>query len=563
MLKRLFVKNFTIIDEIEVLFFDKFNVITGETGAGKSILINAINLILGAKAETALIKKGKEFALIEADFVINSHEILDLLKDEEVIIDGNEITITRQINRTSKNRIFLNEQPISIGFLKKLGDLLIDIHGQHEHQSLLNERMHIVFFDNLGDYKELLDEFNQNYLAYIKLREEYLNLKLDGEYKEKRIRELKEQLKELNEFNPVIDEDKEILNEIKILSNTEQLQEISNNVYETLYASDNAIINVVKLLQRDIEKISDIDNNLKNVLEYFENIIVNLEELGVFFLDYKEKINFDPDRLQQLEKRLTDIENICFKYKMKLNELIDYKDNIESELQELESSNQSLEEYQKHLKAKEVFLLELSNKLSEKRRIFEKSFSKEIENKLNNLGMERARFYVKFDMPDRYIKFLFNDGIISNTGQETAIFMIKTNPGTDFMPLAKIASGGELSRVMLALKSVMVNVSSIDTLIFDEIDTGISGRIASIVGKEMKEISRYKQIICITHLHQIASFADFHYKVEKKIDNNITTTTIYQLDEKQRVGEIASMMGGDKNNKDFLATAERLIKDAQ
>lgn len=559
MLKKLKIKNFALIKDISIDFQPGLNIITGETGAGKSIIINALQLILGQKADPTIIRSGEDFAIVEAVF----HYPPDLehsLEAEGLVINHGEFCLIRQINRNGKNRAMLDDQVISLAGLKSITSNLLDIHGQHQHQSLLDEHNHLKPFDRLGPYYESLSHYQGLFHEYNLQRKEYH--KSDQEYQDnlKQKEWLEFQIQELQKYRFEIDEDKRLEEEIKILSNSQLLAENSADILENLYESDQSVLNQIRQYEKKARQMSEIDNQLQNATEMFNNLVLITEELGLIFMNYHQKITHNPERLQKLERRLGDIETIGMKYKKKLNELLDYQQQITQTVQGFDTSSDHLQQMADKLAQQEIQLIRLVDELSRDRKKFSPIFCRNIEEKLQVLGMTQARFSIEWLEPETRLTCLFDPSDLAEEGRETLHYMVTINPGSPFMPMSKIASGGEISRIMLALKSVLAGAIRIPCMIFDEIDIGISGRIAEMVGKEMLNLSTTTQIICITHLHQIAGMGRHHLVVSKKIDQQQTYTEITPVEGEERIEEIAKMISGGTISDSARTHARQIIQ---
>ncbi|MBP7459802.1 MAG: DNA repair protein RecN [Candidatus Delongbacteria bacterium] len=559
MLKKLKIKNFALIKDITIDFRPGLNIITGETGAGKSIIINALQLILGQKADPAIIRSDEDFAVVEAVFEYTD-DLQPLLEAEGLSLDAAECCLMRQINRNGKNRAMVDDQIISLAGLKSITSHLLDIHGQHQHQSLLDEHEHLKPFDRLGPYQSVLQDYQNLFAEYSGLRRQYQQSQREYQESLKQKEWLEFQIRELNRYQFEPDEDLRLEDEIKRLANSQLLADYSTEILENLYESDESVLNRVRQYEKKVRQMSEIDNQLQNAGEMFAALVLTIEELGLIFIDYSRKITHDPQRLQQLEKRLGDIETMSMKYKKKLNELIDYHTQTTRQLEELDLSSEHLNRMSDELSKLESRLIELGKTLSTQRKEFGPLFCRNIEDKLQVLGMSQARFSVEWLEPETMLTGLFQPVVLSENGMENLRYLVTANPGNPLMPISRIASGGEISRIMLALKSVLADVVRIPCMIFDEIDIGISGRIAEMVGKEMLNLSNTTQIICITHLHQIAGMGSHHLVVNKKIDRQQTYTEITPVEGDARIEEIAKMISGGIVSDSARAHARQIIQ---
>lgn len=534
MLLNVSVKNLALIKESDVYFKDGMNILTGETGAGKSIIIGSINIALGGKVNKEMIRAGSDYAMAELVFKVDSKKTKDRLLKAGVGLEDDEVVITRKIvNGRSITKV--NGETFSVNSLKAITSLLIDIHGQHDHQSLLKTEKHL----------EILDEFAGNRLGDAKFRtkdayDNYCNAQKElesfGMDEEQRIRECEFYNFEINEImsaNLSAGEDDELEEKFKKMSNMKKILESLSSAH-TLMSGDGNVNDMVGESVREIGSVSGYDSTLGGIYSQLANIEELCNDVSREMAEYAQGSEFNPEEAAGLEERLNLINHLKLKYGNTIEKILEYAQEKQKKLDILENYEVSrVKAVENAEKCRKILDKECDN-LTEIRKKAARSFEKKVIDTLGELNFLQVKFEVDFKKSDSY----------TSNGNDRAEFMISSNPGEPLMPLAKIASGGELSRIMLGIKTIMAGEDDIDTLIFDEIDTGISGRTAQKVAEQMKELSREHQVICITHLPQIAAMADNHLKIEKKSDNKETSTDIFTLDSEKSVEELARMLGG-------------------
>jgi len=560
MLRELHIKNFAIIDDLTIEFGKGFNVLTGETGAGKSIIISALCLALGERATGEIIRSGEKEALVEAFFELSPHKLNPSIHRslQDMGIDINDgILLRRIISTQGKSRAYVNNSIVNVQTLSEISKSIIDVHGQYEHQSLLSPYIQMELLDTYGGLTAQRNEFKEIYEKQALLKRQITELREKGRERSQRIDMLKFQIDEINDARLKIGEEEELIEEIKILSNAARLAELSNRAYESLYSSDSACLaNLLKILN-DLKEISSIDPRVKDITNSTEECIPLLEETAYFLRDYREKIEFSPERLDSLQERLELIKGLKKKYGDSIQEILEYREGAIRELDELQHSEERLEALESQLEELKGLLTEKARSLSEKRRTISPEIEQRVMTELSNLSMPDTRFSIKITQEKGNDTL---DGFKATPeGIDKIEFLISPNPGEELKPLSKIASGGELSRVMLVLKEILASEDRIPVLVFDEIDAGIGGITARTVGQKLKNLSSEHQVICITHLPQIASYADTHLKIEKKIKEERTTVEIRRIEKEERAVEIARMLSGD-STKVSIKHAQELLK---
>ena len=552
MLTDLTIKNFAIIETLHVPFQPGLNVLTGETGAGKSIIIDAVNLILGGRATSDLIRTGEDDAVVEALFDVSSHPaILAALAEMGVDCYG-ELLVKRVVSRSGRNRVFINGGLSTQAVLVDLARQLINIYGQHESQTLLRPENHLA----------LLDGFARLYSArasYLAVFDEYRRVAAEiGQLEEgerdaaRRLDILSFQAEEIGKAALVPGEEEDLLRERQLLAHAEKLLLLSQRGYELLYGGDSSILGQMKQVASDVGEISQIDDTLKSILDTVSDASFQLEDAALALRDYAAGIEADPGRLQEVDDRLDLIGRLKRKYGGSIEEILALKEQLDRELEQLLHRAESREELDRALAGLHVRVLQMGGELSAMRREGALRLQEAMELQLHELAMKHAVFTVSL-IPASEPKA---------TGLERAEFLFSPNPGEEPKPLAKIASGGELSRLMLALKQVHPE-SDVPTLVFDEVDTGIGGATSALVGEKLKRVAAAQQVLCITHMPQVAAFADHHYRVEKRVEAGRTATQVLLLSGNERVAEMARMLGGVKITETTLEHAREMIESAR
>ncbi len=567
MLKSLHVENIALLDNVDINFEPGLNIITGETGAGKSILIDALGSAIGEKISAESLRKGARKAVTECIFEINSSiELKKYLHKNEIDNFDNSLILRKESSETGRNRAFVNDTPTTNAALLDMGNLLVDLHGQHEHQALLKTKHHVKYLDDFGGYKNLLSEVEQNFNWYQILREELNDLKQREKIMSERSELFKFQIEEINNVNPEMGEEGDLIKEEKLLGNSEKLFQLASEITENLYDKENSIFDNLSHSLIRFEELSQIDINLENTRKDCEAAQVAVQEIAKFMQSYLQNIEINPERLSAVRERLGEFSFLKRKYNRTIDEIISYKEKIDKELKLIENHETIIRDKQTEVDKQVERLSQSCVLLSQKRKTAALGLEKLVLEHLKELGMSKALFSVAIEKVVDERGIVEQSGVrykTTNLGFDKVEFFIAANPGEDPKPLARVASGGEISRIMLALKSSLAKVDKIPVLIFDEIDIGISGRIAQAVGLSLKRLSKTHQIICITHLPQIASVGDYHYVVEKISENNSTRTIIRKLGSEEKVIEIAKLLGGESLTETQINSARELMEDAK
>ncbi len=555
MLTNLHVKNFALIDEIDVAFEPGLNILTGETGAGKSIIIDSVNIALGGKVPAGIIRRGAEYAYIELIFTVEDKDKLMALKAMDIIPEDNMLILTKKImNGRSISKI--NDETVTASKIKQVTSLLIDIHGQHEHQSLLYKSKHLEILDAFAKphIAQLKKEIQAHYQAYVECREKLSGFTMD---EEKRLRELDFTRFEINEIEAASlksGEEEELEGIYRRISNSRKIGETLGAVMAEIgYEDDAAAGERMARAVRELQTISGLDCKLEEIHSALLDLESLLSDVNRSMADYMDNMSFDEETYKEVTGRLDLIRNLQAKYGGSYEKIMEYLDEKYRRLAELENYEENRRQTQQDLKKQEESLDKLCAELSGIRKEEAKKLCISITKALKDLNFLDVRFSMQFSPLGHY----------SKNGYDEAEFLISTNPGEELAPLGKVASGGELSRIMLAMKTVLADTDDIPTLIFDEIDTGISGRTAQKVSEKLSIIGRKHQVLCITHLPQIAAMADHHFLIEKGIKGDKVTTSIQMLDSHDTVRELARLLGGAAITDTVLKSAEEMKELAE
>ncbi|NBI06637.1 DNA repair protein RecN [Senegalia massiliensis] len=557
MILELNIKNFAIINDLKISFTKGFNVLTGETGAGKSIIIDAVGLILGDRSNKDFIKIGQDKSIIEALFYLeNSSHVKELLRSYGIQYELDDtLLITREIHKNGRSFSRVNGHTITLNMLRKITSSLVDIYGQHEHQSLLNSENHIELIDLLGDNDLLLHkkEIRRNYLQLNELKNKLSKIVTDEKERERKIDLLKFQIDEIDSGSLKSNEENELINEYTKLSNLEEIAKKLNSIHSILDSNDynnSSVIDELNKVSNILNNISKFDNNIKEYETNINETIYQIQDLIRDIRNYYENIDYDIEKLSILEERMELINKLKRKYGNTIDEILEYRDNIEEELNIIINNKKQITVLKSNIEQLNIKILKESKILSKKRIKVIKAFEKKMIDELYNLNMKNIKFKVSHEI-------LNNSNI---NGIDKIEFLISTNLGEPLRKLSKIVSGGEMSRIMLAFKSIIVGVDNISTMIFDEIDSGISGRTAQIVGEKIVNISRNHQVLCITHLPQIAAMSDSHYLIKKIENNGNVRTIVSRLDYNSKIEELSRLLGGVDLTDTTRLHAEEMIK---
>ena len=551
MLLEISIKNFAIIEEISLNFEKGMTVLTGETGAGKSIIIDAMNMMLGSRATTDVIRHGAPKAEIEGLFAVESNRHLTALFEEQGLEWTDELIIRREIlqNRRSVSRI--NGQMVNLSVLKAVGQHLVDIHGQHDQEELMRPQLHITMLDEFGDaaFFQTKAAYRQTFEDYKRLRKQVVELQRNQQENKARIEMLEFQIAEIEPAALEVEEDVRLEQERQRLLNHKMIADTLTNAYTMLDAEEFSSLANVRSAMNDLESIEEYDPSYKELSSQLSETFYALEDITKRLEDVVDGLEFDGNRLMQVESRLDLIHSITRKYGGQVKDVLEYLAQITKEYSLLTGSDLSSEELEKELKRLEKSLVSLAQDLSDQRHALAQALENEIQQELADLYMDKARFQVRFS------KAKFN-----REGNEAVEFYISTNPGEDFKPLVKVASGGELSRLMLAIKSAFSRKEGKTSIVFDEVDTGVSGRVAQAIAAKIHKIGQNGQVLAISHLPQVIAAADYQFYIEKISDAHSTVSTVRLLNREERIEEIAKMLAGEDLTEAARQQAEQLLK---
>lgn len=571
MLAELRINNFAIIDTLELNFAPGLITFTGETGAGKSIIIDAVQLLLGGRADSSMIRTGAERAIVEATFRIpnsNQAAIQTILEREDLLDDPDYFTVGREVRLEGRSVARLNGRNVNAGLLKELGELLVDMHGQSEHLSLLRVKEHQKLLDRYANDEETLNSYAHLYQTLILVDRELIELRQAESESARQIDLLDYQINEINSAHLKIGEEDDLLAERNRLANAENLASLTQQALLKLddgTAESPAVTDMLGEIMDDIEEIAILDSSQASLAEYLQNSFTTLTEISRELRNYSDGIEFNPARLEQVEERVELLSSLKRKYGGTIPAVLEYLETALEKKNKISNAEERIAELDKNRKILLIKLGEVGQALSEIRRNAAEKLEKEIEAELDELNMAGARFEVDFQQKQDPKGVPLSDGRFLSfdaTGLEKIEFLIAPNPGEGLKPLVKIASGGETSRLMLALKNVLARADNLPTLIFDEIDQGIGGRIGTIVGHKLRLLSQHHQVLCVTHLPQLAAFGEQHLQVTKQVKDGRTITHVINLDENQRLSELAQMLG-EKSDSTLLSARDMLVAAAE
>jgi len=530
MLRFLRIRNFALIDHLELQFDAGFNLLSGETGAGKSIIVDALGLLAGSKASSEMVRSGENRAIVEAVCVVDVRAELDRLGLDA---EGDEVIIRREISSDERNRVYINNQPTTVSALRDLAPLLLDIHGQHEQQTLLDHSSQLSLIDDFADSTALSLKVRSLFAAVEQAEAEFAELLADHARKVERLDLLAFQRDEIEKADPKPDETESVRQKLSVLSNAGKLLEAAARGYEAFYESEASVLSTIARVQRAIRDAAQHDTRLQPFAEQMETVRISIQDIAYALRDYADQIDADPQQLERVQARLAELERLHRKYG---SDLIDHLQKVRREMDSIGLMETRKAEVQEKISFTQKEYAEAAAQLSKNRRTASKKLEAAVERELHSLAMPHARFTISWTdvQPGRA------------SGLDRPELLISANPGEEPWPIEKIASGGELSRVMLALRTVLAVDRSQKTLVFDEVDAGIGGKAAETVGQKLKDLSSRYQIFCVTHLAQIAAFADHQYRIEKVVQDGRSITRVDPLSGEARIDELVRMMSGSR-----------------
>ena len=553
MLLSLNIVNFAIIDRLEIRFTSGLNVLTGETGAGKSIIVGALTAILGGRGVVEWVRSGEERAIVDAVFDISDNAaLIKFLSECGYELDDENLFLNREISINGKSSARIGGRPAPINILRQVGEYLVDLHGQHEHQSLLSVNRHLNLLDESGgeEVLSLRKTVESAYRQLLAKRTELSRLEENAKDRASKIDLFNFQLEEIGNAALIPGEEEKLEQDILRLSNTQKLSELTGNVYELLKdETGNSIIDSLNAAVKDMETIASLDSDMSEQLEALRSTLYELEELARDILHYNDSIENNPLRLEQLVERNETIRTLKRKYGASIEEILAYAAKTANDMDGLTHHEEKIDGLQREIAKDEKLLLDMCGKLTSMRMSLADEFGGMVISELSDLAMEKTKF-----------KVVIQPSTLSSQGMDSVEFMISPNTGEALRPLAKIASGGELSRVMLAIKSSMAKKQPLPTMVFDEIDVGVGGKTAYMIGKKMHSLSESSQIICITHLAQIASQANMHFYIHKLETDGRTSVSIDRVNGEERVREVARMLAGAHISDTVMQHAREMLQ---
>ena len=552
MLTHIRIRNYAIIDHLDLEFQSGLTALTGETGAGKSILLGALGLLLGDRADSDSVRAGSSKAEISAEFdIAGLPHVQDWLNQKELDAE-NDCLIRRRLSSDGRSRAFINGSPVPLQDMRELGEMLVDIHGQHEHQSLMKSQMQRQLLDDYGNHKALLTNLADTYKQWKKVSTQYEQLRSDTTDRNDRIDLLRYQVQELEELALVEGEFKTLNEEHQRLANADRLMETCSSALNALYESEDASLYTQLSHQAsELETISEADHALSPANEMLNEAMVQVEETSSLLRSYLDQMDNDPVRYKEVEQRIATIHDLSRKHRVEPEELTNVFQQLSDELNNLDHADENLEQLEKQTNQLKNDYLKVADKLSKSRQKVAKDLNKQISEAMQTLSMTGGKFEINVNTD--------TNTVFTAHGLDTIEYTVSANPGQPCKPLAKVASGGELARISLAIQMITAQQGRIPTLIFDEVDSGVGGGVAEIVGRHLRALGESRQAFCVTHLPQVASQAHHHMQVKKQTDQKQTITQINSLDEKQRIEEISRMLGGVEITQQTRAHAEEML----
>jgi len=573
MIEKLIIKNYLLLKNIEINFSNGFNIIIGETGAGKSILINAFLLLLGERADYSVIEKNKEKMVIEGVFILSEDaEINKIFIDLGIEKQKYGIILRRELYSKAYSRCFINDTPVNINDLKNIGDMIVDIHSQNEHQLLLKKETHIEFLDRFieigdkGKFNKKNSEYSKSHNILKSVAEEYNELIKKRNEIESKKSFLEFQLNEIKEVNPQYGEEERLEKELNLAENFETIQQVLMNIYTELYEGEGSVMEKMDLIEKNLDKIKMIDKEMEEVVKETEKTESVLREISKQIKERIDNIIYEPQKIEELRERLYKLQFLKKKHGTSIDGIIEIAGKAENDLSMLDNFDEKITAAVKKIRETKEKAYTLALIISEERKQKAKQLEREVVKYFREVGLENSEFKIDFKRTlsesetDFTVKKKNENIKLTSRGIDDVEFLVLINKGDEFTPLRKTASGGEVSRIMLAIKTVLAGADRASTLIFDEIDTGISGRIAQKAGRVIKKLSESHQVIAVTHLAQIAALANEHFTVEKETDSTSTFTKIRKLNKQEKIVEIAKLISGEKITDASIKSAKQLIE---
>lgn len=556
MLTHIHIWNFAIVESLDIEFDSGLTVLTGETGAGKSILLDALGLALGDRADTSVIRHECEKAEISVTFSTRDAPEATVWLENNEMQSEDECIIRRTVSAKGPSRAFINGVPSTVQQLRELGEMLVDLHGQHEHQSLLSRDIQRQLLDDYANHKDILNKVADAYKYWRRLESDFKRLTDANTDRDDRLDLLRYQIQELEVLNLQAGESAELEHEHKRLSNANHLLQTAQRTLDTLENNETSSVqNALNTCSNNISETVKLDEQLVPIRELLGNAIIQVQETVSELRHYADNLELDPARLEIVDQRITDLHNLSRKHRVKPEALVTLLPELQKERDDLEQADIKLENLQQEIQQARETYIKSANKLTQGRKKVAKLLTEKITDAMQGLSLQGGQFEVQLEaLPE--VRW-------GATGHELIEFLVSANPGQPVKPLAKVASGGELSRISLSIQVITAQAARIPTLIFDEVDVGIGGRVAEIVGLQLRALGQQRQVVCVTHLPQVAALGHHHLQVSKQTDSKTTVTKINPLDEKQRIDEVARMLGGIEITDQTVSHAKEMIEHAQ
>ena len=560
MLRELHISNLAVIADVRIELDPGLNCFTGSTGAGKSLVIGALQVLLGLRSAAEMLRPGVDEARISGVFEIHNAKLLadvERITDIQVTADGGELLLTRRLYASGRSSISINGNPITLGMLKQLAETLVDVHGQHDHQYLLKPSNQIDVLDQFADLWSLREKYRAVYERLQSARQTLADLDANRNLREQQLELYRFQTNEIDNAQLDPAEYDELEARSSLLTNLEKLKKETGSVYGALYEVDGSILERLKMMTGVLADLATLDTGLKDIAGNVRDATISLEESALDLSRYLDKLDIDPGELAEVEERLNTINRVLSKYGRTMDDALAQRKELGQKIAELERATVDLSSLQKEIAPLSKEVKSLGEQLSAKRQVAAKKLAPLIEKQLTELGMEKAKFTIEFATASK------EEQGPGPSGFDAIEFIAQTNPGQLPQPLRKIASGGELSRIMLGLKGILAHSDRISVLVFDEIDANVGGRLGSIIGNKLRGLAANHQVLCITHLPQIASYADRHLTVRKSVSGNQTETTVRVMNGDERLQELSEMVGGPRVTETTRAQARELLESAQ
>jgi DNA repair protein RecN (Recombination protein N) len=566
MLRELHISNLAVIADARIELHKGLNCFTGATGAGKSLVIGAVEVLLGLRSPAEMLRGGVDEGRVSGVFEVANKDVqreIERVTDVPVVAEGGEMLLTRRLYASGRSSVSLNGNPITLGMLKQVADLMIDVHGQHDHQYLLKPSNQLDVLDQFAELWPLRQKYREVYDRLQSIKQRLDDLSTNRTLREQQLELYRFQAEEIDNAALDADEYAELEARSSVLRNLEKIKKDATSVHGALYEADGSVLERLKMMTAVMAELSEVDVNVKPIAASVREATIQLEEAAFDLSRYLDKLDLDPGELAEIEDRLNTINRVLNKYNDTVEDTLAYRAEIGQKITELEHASEDLSTLNQEIAPLTKRMTELGNELSAKRQAAAKKLFPLVEKALQELGMEKARFSVSFGTPKEQAAGNPHSVTPSASGFDHLEFLAQTNPGQPPQPLRKVASGGELSRIMLALKGILASSDRISVLVFDEIDANVGGRLGSIIGSKLRSLATHHQVLCITHLPQIASYADRHVTVRKEVTGNQTTTTVRPIDGDVRLQELAEMIGGQRITDTTRAQARELLEAAQ